>query len=128
MINLQGSWRLLRVRATGVDGQPILHHQYGPEPTGIVQFGAQRMQAATGDGRAVLPPGSTRFWVAYTGPYSFDGATLVTRVDGSNLAERIGSEQVRKVRAEGDTVWLSPPPRLVDGGLQQLELQWERLG
>ncbi|MCE2919653.1 MAG: lipocalin-like domain-containing protein [Roseomonas sp.] len=128
MISLLGTWQLLRVRATNAAGQPLEHHQYGPEPTGIVQFGAKRMQAATGDGRAVLPPGVKRFWSAYTGNYTFDGQTLITRVDDSNLAERIGGDQVRKVRAEGTGVWLKPPPRMVDGAMQQLELYWERIG
>lgn len=128
MISLLGTWHLLRVTATDAAGKPLEHHQYGPEPTGIVQFGPERMQAATGDGRAVLPPGVKRFWSAYTGNYRFDGKTLITRVDDSNLAERIGGDQVREVRADGVGVWLKPPPRMVDGTLQQLELYWERIG
>lgn len=128
MISLLGTWHLLRVTATDAAGKPLEHHQYGPEPTGIVQFGSERMQAATGDGRAVLPPGVKRFWSAYTGNYRFDGKTLITRVDDSNLAERIGGDQVREVRADGVGVWLKPPPRMVDGTLQQLELYWERIG
>ena len=127
MISLLGTWQLLRVRATDAAGQPLIHHQYGPEPTGIVQFGPQRMQAATGDGRAVLPRGVARFWSAYTGNYTFDGQVLITRVDDSNLADRIGGDQVRQVRADGAGVWLKPPARLVDGAMQQLELYWERL-
>jgi len=128
MISLIGTWKLLRVRATDAAGQPLEHHQYGPEPTGIVQFGPQRMQAATGDGRAVLPPGVKSFCTSYTGNYTFDVQVLITRVDDSNLADRIGGDQVRQVRAEGAGVWLKPPARMVDGAMQQLELYWERLG
>ena len=128
MLDLVGSWRLVAVRATGADGVLLTEHQYGPEPWGVVQFSATRMQAATGDGRAVMPPGQKRFWSAYMGEYRFDGAVLVTRVEESNLPDRIGGEQVRQVRAEGDRVWLKPPARLVDGQMQQLELLWERVG
>ena len=99
MISLLGTWKLLRVRATDAAGQPLEHHQYGPEPTGIVQFGPQRMQAATGDGRAVLPPGVKRFWSGYTGNYTFDGQVLVTRVDDSNLADRIGGDEIGELHA-----------------------------
>jgi len=128
MISLLGTWQLLRVRATDAAEQPLEHHQYGPEPTGIAQFGPKRMQAVTGDGRTVLPPGVKRFWSAYTGNYTFDGQVLITRVDDSNLAERIGGDQVRQIRAEGTGVWLKPPARIVEGAMQQLELYWERIG
>jgi hypothetical protein len=53
---------------------------------------------------------------------------LITRVDDSNLADRIGGDQVRQVRADGAGVWLKPPARMVDGAMQQLELYWERIG
>jgi len=69
-----------------------------------------------------------RCWSAYTGKYTFDGQTLITRVDDSNLADRIGGDQVRQVRAEGAGIWLKPPARMVDGAMQQLELYWERIG
>jgi hypothetical protein len=128
MIDLVGVWRLLEVRATGPDGAPILDHQYGPEPIGIVQFTPHRMHASVGDGRAALPPGRTRFAVSYGGPWRFDGETLVTRVDITSAPDRMGSDQVRQVRAEGAHVWLSPPARMVDGAMQTLELRWERLG
>lgn len=128
MLSLIGTWRLVAVRATGPDGAPLADHQYGPEPWGLLQVSATRMQAASGDGRAVMPPGRQRFWSAYTGAWRFDGTTLVTRVEDSNLPDRIGGDQVRQVRADGERVWLMPPARLVDGQMQQLELQWERLG
>lgn len=128
MIDLVGVWRLLEVRATGADGQPIANHQYGPEPIGIVQFTPHRMHASVGDGRAEMPPGAARFAVSYGGPWQFDGSTLVTRVDITSAPERMGSDQVRIVRAEGAHIWLSPPPRQVGGVEQRLELRWERLG
>jgi hypothetical protein len=127
MIDIIGCWRLVEVRATGPDGAPIRDHQYGPEPMGILQFTPQRMHAAVGDGRAAVPPGKSRFWVSYGGPYRFDGTLLVTRVDVTSAPDRMGSDQVRQVRAEGERVWLSPPARVVDGVMHQLELLWERL-
>ena len=94
MISLLGTWQLLRVSATDAAGQRLEHHQYGPEPTGIVQFGPQRMQAATGDGRAVLPPGVKRFWSSYTGNYTFDGQMIaIWRI--ASVATRCG-RYVRK--------------------------------
>ncbi|MCO6416820.1 lipocalin-like domain-containing protein [Siccirubricoccus sp. KC 17139] len=128
MIDIIGCWRLVQVRATGADGAPITDHQYGPSPMGIVQFTPERMHAAVGDGRAEMPPGKTRFWVSYGGPWRFDGAVLVTKVDVTSMPDRMGTDQVRQVRADGTRIWLSPPAREVDGVLHRLELQWERVG
>jgi len=126
MEDLIGIWRLVEVRARDPEGRPIAS-EFGPEPIGTVQFGPQRMMAALGDGR---PPaaGETRFWVAYTGAWSLDGAVLSTRVDAAHPANRIGTDQVRQVRWEGTRVVLQPPPRLVNGVMNHLELEWERVG
>ena len=64
------------------------------------------------DGRAALPPDEPRQFMSYAGNYSFDGSTLVTRVDASSDASRIGGEQVRKVRFEDGRLVLNPPRRL----------------
>ena len=126
MQSLVGIWRLVEVRARDPEGRSIAS-EYGPAPIGTVQFGAQRMMAALGDSR---PPaeGETRFWVAYTGVWSLDGAVLSTRVDAAHPANRIGTDQVRQVRFEGERMVLQPPPRLVEGVMNHLELAWERAG
>jgi hypothetical protein len=125
MERLIGIWRLVEVRARDPEGRPIAS-EFGPVPVGTVQFGPQRMMAALGDGR---PPaeGETRFWVAYTGVWSADGGTLSTRVDAAWPTNRIGTDQVRQVRWEGERVVLSPPPRMVKGVMHHLELAWEKV-
>ena len=65
--------------------------------------------------------------MSYAGNYSFDGSTLVTRVDASSDASRVGGEQVRKVRFEDGRLVLNPPRRLWAGIMQQHELAWERV-
>jgi hypothetical protein len=79
------------------------------------------------DGRATLPAGEPRQYMSYAGNYAFDGKTLVTRVDASSEASRIGGEQVRQVRFEGDRLVLNPPRRLWGGIMQHQELVWERV-
>ncbi len=127
MISLLGTWRLLQVKAFDAEERPVAEHEYGPEPWGMLQVSPHRMQGTVGDGRATLPAGAKRFWASYTGPYTFDGQTLTTTVQDTNLADRQGSQQVRNVRAEGATVWLGPPARAVNGRTIRYELQWERL-
>ena len=123
---LIGIWRLLRVTARDPDGREV-PSQYGPHPMGVVRFEAERMMAAVGDGRAPAA-GEARFFASYTGPWQFDGTVLSTRVDAAYPPERIGTDQVRQVRRAGEHIVLSPPPRLVDGVMQQLDLEWEKVG
>jgi hypothetical protein len=120
-----GTWRLVATKAHGDDGAP-LPPPYGPEAMGLVTFQADgRMLAALCDGRAQLV--EPRQFVAYAGNYRFDGETLVTRVDASSDASRIGGDQVRKVRFEDGRMVLAPPRRLFAGSMQHQELTWERV-
>ena len=125
MLDVIGTWRLVEVRAIDAEGRPV-PSQYGPAPMGVVQFNTDRMMAVLGDSRPPTP-GEGRFYTSYTGPWRFDGAKLVTRVDGCSDPSRMGTDQVRGVRAEGEHIVLTPPPRTVDGVMQQPELVWERL-
>lgn len=123
-----GYWRLVEVRGFDTDGRPVAEHRYGPEPTGILHITAGRMQAALGDGRATLPPGTTRFWIAYAGPCRFDGQRFITQVEAASDPSWIGTEQPRAVRAEGDRLVLTPPLRPFGDTMQRLDLVWERIG
>jgi hypothetical protein len=46
-------------------------------------------------------------------------------VDAASDPTRIGSEQAREVRFEGDRMILRPPPRRSGTGTEQRELAWE---
>ena len=94
-----------------------MHPPYGPQPMGVVTFSVdRRMAAVVCDGRTSLPSGKgAREYNSYCGAYTFDGATLVTRVDACSDPARMGSDQVRGVRFEGTRLVLMPPPRPVAG-------------
>jgi hypothetical protein len=53
------------------------------------------------------------------------GARLVTKVDAASDPARIGSEQVRDARFDGDRMILRPPPRRSGDRTEQRELTWE---
>ncbi|HEX9462086.1 MAG TPA: lipocalin-like domain-containing protein [Alphaproteobacteria bacterium] len=124
-----GTWRLVMTRARNAAGEQM-HAPYGPNPMGVVMFSAdRRMMAVLCDGRAVLPEGEPqREYMSYCGNYTFDGTTLVTRVDASSDPSRVGGDQVRQVRFDGDRLVLMPPPRPWRGQMQHRELFWERVG
>jgi hypothetical protein len=123
-----GTWHLKSTKAADDNGN-ALPPPYGPQAYGVVRFDANgRMCNVIGDGRAELPPGEPRQFMAYAGNYTFDGATLTTRVDASSDASRIGGDQLRTVRFENGGMWLMPPRRLYAGLMQHQALFWERVG
>lgn len=124
-----GTWRLKSTQGVDDSGK-VMPPPFGPVPNGVVCFQADgRMYSVLCDGRAALPAGAPRQFMAYAGNYTFDGVILSTRVDASSDASRIGGDQVRKVRfdSRGGMV-LAPPRRLFDGVMQHQELLWERVG
>jgi hypothetical protein len=129
MNDIVGTWRLVMTRARNDAGAPM-HPPYGPQPMGVVVFSAdRRMVAVLCDARAVLPEGEQeREYSSYCGAYTFDGTTLVTRVDASSDPARIGTRQVRGVRFDAERLVLTPPPRPWRGTMQHRELFWERNG
>jgi hypothetical protein len=95
---------------------------------GRVVFDAHgRMMAVLCDGRPEMPAATARDYASYCGNYTFDGSRLVTKVDAASDPSRIGSDQVRDVRFEGERMVLRPPPRQTAAGQEQRELTWERI-
>jgi len=123
-----GIWKLKSTKAVD-DAGKSLEPPYGPSPNGVACFQADgRMYSVLCDGRAELSAGEQRQFMSYAGAYTFDGATLSTRVDAASDATRIGGDQVRNVRFENGGMVLAPPRRLYLGVMQHQELFWERVG
>jgi hypothetical protein len=123
-----GTWRLKSTKAVD-DAGNALPPPYGPNANGVVCFEPDgRMYAVLCDSRPELPAGEPRQFMSYAGNYTFDGATLSTRVDASSDASRVGGDQVRHVRFENGGMVLAPPRRLYLGVMQRQELFWERMG
>jgi hypothetical protein len=127
MASIVGTWKMVGAVARDRDGK-LLPAPYGGAGMGRVVLTAKgRMMAVTCDGRTELPPGTTRAYSSYCGNYTFDGTRLVTRVDAASDPARIGSDQVRDVSFDGDTMILRPPPRQTDSGEEYREISWVRL-
>lgn len=123
-----GTWKMVDATARDADGKE-LPKPYGPKGMGLATLNEDgRMMAVLCDGRPALPDGATRDYASYCGNYTFDGKTLVTRVDASASARiAIGGDQVRGVRFEGKRMVLTPPPALVHGIMRHREVYWERI-
>ena len=124
-----GTWRLVRATAIAADGKVLAAPYGGEKGMGRVILNADgRMMAVLCDGRPTLPAGAVREYSSYCGNYTFDGKTLITRVDAASEASRIGSEQVRDVRFEGKLMVLRPPLRAYGSKpAEQRELYWEKI-
>jgi len=85
------------------------------------------MVAVLCDGRVDIPEGEARDYTSYCGNYTFDGKTLVTRVDACSDPARFGTDQVRQVSFDGDLMVLRPPPREINGVIQHRVLRWEKI-
>jgi len=127
MRDIVGTWRLVAATARDAQGKPVAV-PYGPKMMGRLILNADgRMMAVLCDGRPTLPDGMVRDYSSYCGNYVFDGTRLVTRVDAASDPARIGTDQVRDIRFEGERMILRPPPRPVGSDSQQRELYWERI-
>lgn len=126
MRSLRGTmWRLIEAHTFDGAGNKLL--PLGPQPIGFVIFEAERMLAAVADGRALLPPTGTppRFFIAYTGTYTFDGVELITRADTASAPELL-ADQIRRIRFESTTRMVVEAISGVTGQ-RGTEVVWERV-
>jgi hypothetical protein len=125
--NVAGVWKLVGGSMTDPSGKQV-GVPYGPRGMGLVSLTSDgRMMAVLIDGRSKLPDGAKREYSSYCGNYTFDGTTLITTVDASSDPGRLSSQQVRKVRFEGERMILVPPEREEGGVKIHRELTWERI-
>jgi hypothetical protein len=130
MIDIVGTWRLVRTTARTEDGTPLPAPYGGDKVQGRVMLNADnRMMAVLCDCRAKVPEGEHREFSSYSGNFTFDGTQLVTRVDACSDPARMGTDQVRGVRMEGEQLVLSPPlrPYPVNRGPEWRDLYWEKI-
>ena len=107
-----GTWACVRVAAVDVNGEPTTTPFGGEHTLGrVVLTKDGRMSAAIIDARSEIPDGETREYSCYSGLYTFDGRTLITRVDACSDPERMGTEQIRTVSFDGELMVLQPPLR-----------------
>ena len=127
MMDIVGTWVLVHATSHDPAGKELAS-PYGPQKMGRVTFNADgRMMAVLVDGRPTLPDGMARDYASYCGNYRFDGKTLVTRVDAAADPARMGTDQVREVRFEGNRMVLRPPPRVQGDVTHHRELYWEKV-
>ena len=127
MQSLVGIWKLVEARAFDDAGHEV-PSPLGPKPMGGLFVEAERIMVIVGDGRVTLPPDAPkRAFLAYSGPYTFDGTRYVCHPDGASSPE-LFADQIRRVRFESPTrMVVHPLSRVLDRGAG-LEFVFERVG
>lgn len=125
---LFGMWKLVDITNRDADGN-VIRSSYGPKKMGVITFNDDhRMMVVISDGREKLPSDRPREYVSYAGRYRFDGETVVTTIDCTSVPRiKIGSDQVRPARIEGNRVTLTAPPADIEGVINYRELTWEKI-
>ena len=128
LAGVYGTWTLVRGQSKDPNGAPLPPPYGGEKAIGSVVLTRDgRMAAVLIDGRAELPAGETREYTSYCGAFTFDGATLITRVDACSDPARMDTDQVRNVRFEDGLMILQPPPKDVNGVIYHRELSWRKI-
>lgn len=129
MQSIVGTWALVKATVVAPDGTRHTTPFGGEKAMGRVVLNADgRMMAVLCDGRRAIPGSEAREYSSYCGNFTFDGKQLITRVDAASDPARIGTDQVRDVRFEGELMVLRPPLRAYLGKPpEQRELFWRKI-
>ena len=124
-----GTWALVRAEAVDANGKPTTSPFGGTNFIGRVVFAEDgRLSASITDARSKIPAGETREYSCYAGPYTFDGKTLITKVDACSDPKRMDTEQIRNVKFEDDLMILKPPLRSYgDKPAERRTLWWKKI-
>lgn len=121
--DLVGAWRLRRLTMRLADGS--VAEPLGEAPAGQISYGRDGHMSAhleqVGPGDPRVP---TTAYSAYYGRFTVDAAagTVTHHVDGASIPDFAGTDQLRRMKLESDTLILStqtPSP---------IEIVWRRLG
>jgi hypothetical protein len=137
--DLIGTWKLVSAWSTRPNGERV--PLYGEHPIGFLTYtragrmtaiisDSQRRPLSSEDRLAVpMPERAAAFsnFVAYAGTFRVEGDRVIHHVEISWLQNWVGTDQVRKMKLEGNRLTLQPPIRTLGGEQRVNELVWERI-
>jgi hypothetical protein len=134
---LIGAWRLVSYEAHS-DGEVL--YPLGPDATGYIMYtsdgymsvgmmAADRTNFASGDLRGATDQeniAAASTYVSYCGKYEYQGDRVIHRIEAALFPNRVGTEQVRYVDLDGDTLTLTTPPMSIAGKPRDGRIVWQR--
>lgn len=135
---LVGTWRLVRWYNLSEDGTET--YPLGDDATGYISYSsdgfvfvhlmaANRVPYALNDPFGGTPEedaAAVKSHISYAGPYEYRGCDVVHRVTQASCPNWVGSEQVRRIRFEGDRLELSAVGARFQGHQVTAYVLWER--
>ena len=137
-----GIWKLVSLESRSTDGE--VTKPFGDHPLGRITYDSNgnmsafafrpdRPHFASGDlfnGTPEETQGAFDGLVSYYGTFSVQGneGTVTHHVKGAAFPNRIGTNQVRHFRFEGDRLILRTPTALRGGAQRSSTVVWERVG
>lgn len=134
---LVGAWRLVSYEAHGPGG---VLYPLGEDAAGYIMYtpdgymsvsmmAAGRRNFVDGDmlsGTNDEKIEAAETYVSYCGRYDYQGDRVVHMVEAAFFPNRVGTEQVRYVELDGDTLTLRTPPMVLGGVSRQGRIVWRR--
>ena len=123
MPSIVGTWKLLH--ATARDSAGTAHPAVGARPPHVYQ---RRTHDVCGVRWAEGAAGRSQLRIQLLlRQLHLQRGKLVTRVDAASDPNRVGGDQVRAMRFEGERMLLIPPPRRTGEIEKHCEITWERI-
>jgi hypothetical protein len=121
---LVGTWRLQEFCLTGGSGEVTRPWREGS--TGLLMYTPDGYMSAAVTFVEILD--NTPRYLAYCGPFEFDGDQVAHHIQVSSETGLNGTDQLRKVTFEPETLSLSSSPSLYGGDGTTATLVWRRVG
>ncbi|MEL0083090.1 MAG: lipocalin-like domain-containing protein [Gammaproteobacteria bacterium] len=100
-----GAWALQSWSGTRSDGTVI--QPYGDAPEGYIIYSSSGHMSAQIQGNGGEGVTGEGLFLAYGGPFSVEGETVIHHVELANWARMVGSDQVREATFSDDQLILS---------------------
>ena len=134
---LIGTWRLVTYEAHAGDE---VSYPLGEDAAGYIMYtpdgymsvlimAAGRTNFASDDilgGTDAEKLEAASTFISYCGGYEFLGDRVIHKIETAFYPNRVGTEQVRYVRRDGDELVLTTPPMVIRGQSRSGRLIWER--
>ena len=127
MVDIVGTWRYVTAKAHDGKGNALPDPRSGKTQGRLILTADGIMMSVLCDHADDIPAGQKRFYSSYCGRYTVTGDKLVTKVYAASDPSRVGGEQPRGVRFEGDTLVLMPPPEKIGDVLHYRDIYWTKI-